>query len=294
MIEIDFPSGKITPSVAGAVPDTTPGLRKAGVHLTAGYISPDQVPATREDPKPVVLTGEVDVHVDTRAEVDQVLSGSWFFGFIQVARIKQQSAEWLGRRPGEGSVDLIVFGFPVSNDVIALDSDPTNQPFFDRAPHSGTARRPQPGQRGLVHVSSRLGDHPNYRDFLETANSVTKAKNFLHRLSFGVEFTSVFVGRDGSGPIQPIAHIQWKIDLAGALRWRAGKPRSIKVPSIFGIGASIAGGPTDPSVRAIVEKPGPPLIKAIAIESWKQALSNPRMRQESAKRPLLVPKDFWA
>jgi hypothetical protein len=293
MIDLDFSSGKITSVTTGALPDATAGRNKGVVHLTKGYISPDVVPAVKHDVCPLELIGEVDLQADTQADVDQILAGSWFFGFIQVARCKNQSASWEGRRRGEGSVDLFVAGFPFSNDIIGLDSDPVNQPFFDRAPHAGFARRQQPGQRRQVHVSTNIKDHPNYREFLVTVNSVTKSKNFLHRISFEVTFTSVFVGRDGNGPILPIAHINWKIDLQGTFKWSKGIARHIKRPSIFEVGNFTAGAPTDPMIKAIVDKPGPPLIKGIMIDRWRDANANPRMRQESAERSLLVPKDFY-
>jgi hypothetical protein len=293
MISIEFASGKITAATSQAIPDATAGQKKAGVHLTKGYTSPDASPPTRKFEPPVELTGEVDVRADTQAEVDQVLNGPWFFGFIQVARIKDMSAQWEGRRKGEGSVSLLVAGFPVSNDIVALDSDPVNQPFFDRSPHVGTARRPQPGQRRLVNIRTSIGDHPNYRDFLVTDNSLTKARNFLHRMSFAIDFTSVFVGRNGIGPIQPIAHLQWQIDLQGKFKWINGTAKAVKQLASIKVGASRTGAPTEAAVRAIVERPSPLLAKGILIDRWKAALVNQRMRQESKERSLLVPADFF-
>jgi hypothetical protein len=293
MINIDFLSGKITSVTTGALPNATAGRNKGGVHLTKGYISPDAVPPTKPDVSPLELIGEVDLQADTQAEVGQILAGSWFFGFIQVARMTNLSASWEGRRLGEGSVDLLVVGFPVSNDLVALDSDPANQPFFDSTPHAGSARRQQPGQRRQVHVSTSIKDHPNYHEFLVTANAVTKSQNFLHTMSFEVYFTSVFVGRDGNGPILPIAHINWKVDLQGIFKWSNGIARHIKQPSIFEVGNFVAGAPTEPMVKAIVDRPGPPLAKEIAINRRREAIANPFMRQESAERSLLVPKDFF-
>jgi hypothetical protein len=294
VINIDFSSGSITSDTSGAKPDIAVGTQKAGLHLTRGYVSPDRVPATTQGVSPVNLNGEVDVLVDDQTEANQVLNGSWFFGFIQVARIRAMSAEWDGRRAGEGSVDLFTAGFPVSNDIFALDSDPADQPFISRAPHVGFSKRL--GQRRLVHVTATMTDHPNYRDFLVTTNSETKSRNFLHRLSFSVEFTSVFVGRDGSGPIQPIAHIKWNVDLLAELRWSRGRavPRKRPLPSSFQIEPSSSiGAPADPSVRAIVDNPRPPFAKELAIDRWRRALSDPLTRQESSERPLLLPRDFF-
>ena len=293
MINIDFSSAKVTIDTTSAVPAVAVGQKRAGLHLTKGYISPDTVPATNNNQNPVNLTGEVDVFVDTKDEVDQVLNGSWFFGFLQVARIKEMSASWEGRRNGEGSVSLFVFGFPVSNDVVALDSDPTDQPFFSRVPHAGFARRQQPGQRRLVHVSAGISDHPNYRDALVTANSLTKTKNFLHLLNFNVEFTSIFVGRDGNGPIQPIAHLEWILDLAAEFKWRRGQAKGFSHSRPIVSGLSTTGAPSDGDVKTIVGNPGPPFAKAVGIDTWKQAMLNPRMRQEDVKRSLLLPRDFF-
>ena len=293
MIDIDISSAKITTNVTGALPGINVGTKKAGVHLTKGYISPDVTPATKLNESPVEITGNVDLHVDTRAEADQVLNGSWFFGFIQVARLKAQSAAWEGRRKGEGSVNLVIVGIPVSNDIIALDSDPINQPFFNSDPHAGLSKRQQPGQRILVNGSNKMGDHPNYREFLITANSLTKSRNFLRQMFFTVEFTSVFVGRDGQGPIRPIAHVKWNIDLLGKFRWKSGKAIASKGLSSLTIEPFSPGLPANSAIASIVSNPGPPLIKGIIIQRYRDALLNPLMRQEFASRSLLLPNDFF-
>jgi hypothetical protein len=295
MIDIDFSTGKIIPDVSGAVPATTPGAKRGGVHLTKGYSTPDADHPTTPGvaDSPVKLTGEVDLKADTQAEVDQILNGSWFFGFIQVARTRNLSASWEGRRTGEGSVALFVVGFPVSQDIVLLDTDPVNQPFFDKSRHGGFARRAQPGQRRHVHVTTTMGDHPNYRDFLIMPNSVTKANNFLHQMLFQVDFTSVFVARDGNKPIQQIAHITWKLDLQGEFKWLSGKARATKIGSPVVLGNSTLGPPTDPQVKAIVDNPGPPLAKQVIIDRYRAAKGDPRMKQDSAQRSLLVQKDFF-
>jgi hypothetical protein len=91
-ISIDFKSAKIDVDDAGAMPNVATGIKRAVIHLTRGFRGPDADPVS--DNNAFKITGDVDVLVDTIAEGDDVLNGSWQFGFIQILKVDSVSFTW--------------------------------------------------------------------------------------------------------------------------------------------------------------------------------------------------------
>src|SRR6266404_4336943 len=159
-IAIDFSSAKIAVDSSGAVPAVAIGKRRAVIHLTKGFRGPDADPPT--DNEAFKITGEVDVLADSIPESDDVLNGSWQFGFIQILKVDSVSFTWSGRRDSEGEVFIPLSSEPAwpTANLVCLDGDPGTVLFYNSNPHTGLRRRAQPGQKILVHISNSMTDHP--------------------------------------------------------------------------------------------------------------------------------------
>lgn len=293
MIQIDFSSAKITVDHSSAVPAVSVGGRFASVHLTQGFVSTDVEP--KRNKEAFTITGEVDVVADNQSDVDDISNRRWIFNFIQVCKINFFATTWTGRRGGEGEIFLVTSTAPAlpGDRRVSLDADSAT-PFVNAKRPTGTAN-PLPGGKFKVHVVSKMGDHPNNRILIRPAqNRITRSPNFLFKLESDDDFFTVFIARSPQGILQPpMAHVHWRLSYEARFRWLQGKPRGELRSPQPQFDAFVPGGPTDAAVQGVLANPVPPHTSDLLDEAGRQGVLNHLNLQESAKRSLLVPKDFF-
>jgi hypothetical protein len=292
-ISIDFKSAKIDVDDAGAMPNVATGIKRAVIHLTRGFRGPDADPVS--DNNAFKITGDVDVLVDTIAEGDDVLNGSWQFGFIQILKVDSVSFTWSGRRDSEGEVFIPLSSEPAwpTANLVCLDGDPGTVLFYNSNPHTGLRRRAQPGQKILVHISNSMTDHPAMGTIYKVPNNVTKTQNFLSGMERELEGFAVFTARDGAGSLHPIAHVHWHLKTDARFKWRRNTPTGAMRTQILEFGPPLLSLPVDPSVRTLLSRPTPPLHNDLSKGALARAPRSALSKQDSAKRSLFLPQDFF-
>jgi hypothetical protein len=292
-INIDLASANISVDAAGAVPKVTVGQRRAVVHLTKGFASPDVNPPASGDA--FTIKGDVDVQVDTALEADAVLNGPWLFSFVQVAKVNTISTTWSGRRDSEGEAFLLLAGEPAwpVNKRVSLDALPQLSPFTSAGPHVGFRKRQQPGQKIQVHVTNSMGDHPTQSSGFKAPNSVTKTMNFLSDMERDVDFFSVLVVRDDKGKFQSLAHVHWNLRTEARFKWSGNKASGTIRSASLTFDKPILGEPADAAVRNVLATHTPAHTNEIAAAALQAAVGNHFNKQDSARRSLLIPKDFF-
>jgi hypothetical protein len=290
-ISIDFKSAKIDVDAAGAIPNVTTGRTRAVIHLTRGFTGPDVDPIS--DNNAFKITGDVDVFVDTVAEGDDVLTGSWHFGFIQIVKVVSVSFTWSGRRDSEGEVFIPLSSEPAwpKSNLVCLDGGPGA--FYNANPHGGFRKRAQPGQKILVHVSNFMTDHPGLGMGYKIPNNITKTRNFLSGMERELEGFAVFTARDGAGSLHPIVHVHWHLHTDARFKWRRNTPSGVMRTKILEFGPPLLSLPIDPSVRTLVSRPAPPLHNDLAKAALARAPHSVLSKQDSEKRSLFLPADFF-
>lgn len=294
MIQIDFNSAKMAVDAQGAVPAVAVGRRWASVHLTRGFVSPDTEP-TRNKPA-FQITGEVDVLVDTQSEVDDIVNGKWIFNFVQLCRVNLFETTWTGRTRNEGEISFIQSEPPAfpANRRVSLDANSSSSPFVNSDLPAATVSR-RPGPKIKVHVVAKMGDHPNARQLVTPVqNSVTRSPNFLIQLEDDNDFFTVFMARNNGGSLQPpLTHIHWRLAYDARFKWVQRKARGELRSPILQFDPFVQGGPADAAVQALLSNPAPPHTKDLLDEAGRKGLLTHLNLQQSAKRSLLVPKDFF-
>jgi hypothetical protein len=292
-VDINLVSARVFADAPGAVPAVSVGRQHASVHLTQGFMSPDNDP--NQNKPALTITGEVNVLADNLAEANDVLSGRWKFNFIQIMRARREQWTYLGRRDGEGEIFMLVLSPPAwpTNRVTSLDSAASTSPFVNRDFHVGVRKRQQPGQRITVEIKHVMTDHPNTRIGLTMHNNETKALNFLFSIEQEYEFFSVFTARSDVGALHPLAHIKWKVSYDARFRWARNRPTGNLRSASFGFFPAAQGPPPDADIRAIFNNPVPPFSNDVVHAAIINGLNNTHNKQESKRRSLLVPKDFF-
>jgi hypothetical protein len=289
-IVFDLKSAKVTAKGGGAVLDAAVDGDMAMIHLTKGFISV----SAKQQGDAFTIDGEVDVLVDQSSEADALINGPWKFGFIQVARTKNISFTWSGRRDSEGEVDLVLSLPPAwpRDKLVSFDANPLNPPFMSAGPHLGF--RSQEGPKIRVQISNSMGDHPNQRCSAKIPNSVTKATNFLSSIEREFEAFSIFCARDPTGKFEHLAHVRWTLSAEARFHWRAKKPiLKQRVLGALKFDPPVQGPPSDPEVVEILANPGPPFHNDIADQAVPVALANHLNLREEPRRGLFITKDFF-
>lgn len=293
MIQVDVGSATMAVDAANARPNVTVGRQWISVHLTEGFISTETPPGMN---KPAFhITAEVDVFVDTQAEVDDILNGKWIFNFIQVCRINDFETVWTGRTKNEGEVTLdtaIPPALPARHRV-SLDSQTSTTPFVNTDLPVATVSR-RPGPRIKVHVVCKMGDHPNARQVTTSfQNRATRSSNFLRSFVDDSDFVTVFVVRDDRRVVQPLAHLHWRLAYYASIKWLKRQARAELRSPLLQFDSFIAGKPSDAAVVAILANPVPPHTNDVLNEAARSGVLNHLNLQYSPDRSLLVPNDFF-
>jgi hypothetical protein len=290
-ITIDRNSAKLTIDRSAAVPNVSVGRVVAVCHLTKGFTSADANQNNNGDA--FTIEGQVNVFVDTKAEADLV-SNNWTFNFIQVVQFNSWTFSHEGRRDSEGEVFTTIATPPAlpTSQKVGLDAPQRSLPFVKSASHAAVVFRPQ-NNKVKVEVKNSMGDHPTTTVPLTAPNSITKTLNFLLEMEDDLDFFSVFVARDDKGIFQdPIAHVHWQLKNEARFKWLRNRPTGVYRGPGLKFDLPIIGGPTDAAVKAILANP----VAPTAAQNLAQALANSvniLNKQDSAKRSLLIPKDFF-
>jgi len=289
-IAIDFSSAKIDVDRSGAIPAVATGKRRAVIHLTKGFRGPDADPPT--DNEAFKITGEVDVLADSIQESDDVLNGSWKFGFVQILKVDSVSFTWSGRRDSEGEVFVPLSSEPAwsSNELVCLDG---GVPFYNSNGHSGTRKRPQPGQKIQIHITNSMTDHPGLGTGLTIPNNITKSRNFLSGMERELEGFAVFTAQDGGGTLHPIAHVHWHLQTDARFKWAKNRPTGVLRTGLLEFGPPLQSMPHDPAAEALLIFPGGRLHNDIAKDALRKAGQSRLSTQVSARRSLFIPRDFF-
>jgi hypothetical protein len=223
-------------------------------------------------------------------------ANQWQIGFVQVLKARELSATFEGRRDGEGEVFLLLTAppaWPAAN-LVSLDSDAQNTPFVKNAVTPALTIGRAPGGKFKVHLVQDMGDHPSFGTGLRVPNLATKATNFLFNLTDFRDFFSVLMARDEKQVFRdPIAHVRWQFRFIARFKWARGRPSGTLGGNALTFDPFVKGGPTDPAVRAIVDNPVPPHSNDVANAAFAQFASNRFNKQDSDKRSLLLPRDFF-
>jgi hypothetical protein len=294
MIQIDTNSATMTFDPEGARPATTANDKFVSTHLTQGFNSPDTEP--KRNRPAFHIRGEVDILADTQTDLDDIAQGRRIFNFIQVCRMKELEATWTGRTPNEGEITFVAIPpepFSTSQRV-SLDSASNTTPFVNNLRPTVTVRG-RIGQKIRAHVVATMGDHPNSRLTLSPPqNRITHSPNFLRSREIDDEFFSVFVARDDKGVLQPpLAHIRWRLTFHLKIKWARGKAQPQLVSPIFQFDPFVKGSPTDPQIKAVLNNPIPPFSNDVSNDVQKKGVLSDLNLQYSARRSLLVRKDFF-
>ena len=289
-ISIDIPSATIEVDKKGAIPAVATGIKRAVIHLTRGFLGADLDPPT--DNNAFKITGTVKVFADTVAESDDVLNGSWKFGFVQILKVDSVSFTWSGRRDSEGEVFLPLSSPPAwpPGERVCMDA---GIPFYNSLPLTGSRKRPAPGQKIEMTISNVMTDHPGIGTGYRAPNRVTKSTNFLSSMERELEGFSIYAAQQGNGPVLAIAHVHWHLQTEATFTWRKNKPSGAMRTKIFEFSPPLQGAPRDTAVQAMFLFPGGRLHNDIAFDALQRAGHSRVMRQESERRSLFLAKDFF-
>src|SRR5579864_3865659 len=143
------------------------------------------------------------------------LTSRWAFGFLQFALIWVEEYVYAGWTPNDGSIQWNLK--PAYSTNPCLDAG-------DRA--SGDTRWPimgdvnvRPAGLGQYDVECSHGDHPSGGAALRERNLLTNQQNYLYSARRDVSYWVVFVARDPSNVIRPLASFDFHTIWHAEMQW---------------------------------------------------------------------------
>jgi hypothetical protein len=278
-ISVQTNSAKIALRTSGARPNVHIGPQNVICHLSQGFNpgNPDGVQGYAFEAE-----GEVGVN---KGRNDSW--AGWDFGFVQIARAKDISFYYAGKRPSDGSITIHAHLPPALPYSLVLDTELEISPW---------TRKPPRYKHSSPNVSCLTGDHPAVRAGRELANRKTNQANYLYHIVNECEFWTIFSYHDPVSKPHCLAHFSWRLRYDIKFSWSGGEPRRGNSKPLLSFGPVVKGLPADPGVRQLIENP-------VTYKSFnvmvRQAisyalLSGPREnREDHPERYANVPGNFY-
>jgi hypothetical protein len=195
-------------------------------------------------------------------------TGSWDFGFVQIAKAKCMEFYYAGRMASEGAISCRVHIPPALQSPIVLDSEASRSPWTVSAPRfnsSGSA----------IHATT--GDHPAAKVPFKLRNVKRNADNYLYHVIDEREFWSVFTAVDPNNRRIYLAHCHWVQRHNQKFLWRNYAPQKGANNSTFSfVDRDVKGAPTAQELQGILNNPtGGDIFNEVADRAMVQALLGP-------------------
>lgn len=206
-------------------------------------------------------------------------AANWRFAFIQVMKLEEFEAVYVGKTPGDGESVLRV------KSSFLLDSEASVSPWTSKS-------------KGTFVSSGRMeaafGDHPSSKAGMNMVNRLTNSVLFLRRFVDRRSAFTAFVAEDPGGNRQVLATIMWLLNYQYTLKWNGSKVvvdqdmcqyfRGNSKPGLFG----------DAPAKTVINNPKPPLYNPHTQGLLRQALlSGPPKREDvDYRQEPKVPADF--
>jgi hypothetical protein len=237
----------------------------------------------------VKVTGVVDIVLGPSDSQD------WSFNFLQFANLMVRSALWGGRTDKEGSVEINEAVPPAFTTNPSLDSTAQFDPFVNLL-SSPQSQVPE-GANSRITLTRVFGDHPNSKRPLQMSNITTSCNNFLYNMRLDVGFTTVFVGRDPSSVILPLAHFTWHLIYDAKFTWKGGTCTGTMVNGRCDVSAVANGAPPNltPTVQTLLKTPKGPFYNDLCNQATRTMSKSqkPPNFVESATRDSRIPGSFF-
>jgi hypothetical protein len=207
------------------------------------------------------------------------LTSRWTFGFLQFALIWVEEFVYGGWTRNDGSIQWNLK--PAYSANPCLDAG-------DKA--SGDTRWPimgdinvRPAGLNQYDVECNHGDHPSGGAALRERNLLTKEQNYLYSARRDVSYWVVFVARDPSNVIRPLASFDFHTIWHAEMQWfRSQFPPSVRIKDQKFLPSRVnAGAPAEPSIARLLARPTRPTANdqsAGADAAW-QTRSAPMLSQ---------------
>jgi hypothetical protein len=294
-------SGQITLQNSGAKSAVTPTTdgRRMICNLTQGFDADEP----EKSGLAFTATGKLNLLTDNKSEVDELNSGAWKFGFIQIAKMHFSGMFWAGTKNSEGSVGMVESASPAwpQNNLVSLDSATDVTPFVSKpnlrinpVPISLATSRSAPGAgRVLVQAAVLMGDHPQNGGPVKATNQKTGAANYLFHITEQCEYFTVLVAIN-NGVVNPVAYFHWNNNYDAKIKWHGGSPLGVQNGAIT-FDSPVQGGPTDSAISALVTNPQPPFTKDLHNAAAVTAVKTASLSNFSFNPTWFadVPVDFW-
>jgi hypothetical protein len=184
------------------------------------------------------------------------LTSRWAFGFLQFALIWVEEYTYAGWTSRDGSIQWnLKLGYSANP---CLDAGEKT---------SGDTRWPimgdvgvRPAGPGQYDIECSHGDHPNGGAALRERNLLTNQQNYLYSARRDVSYWVVFVARDPSNVIRPLASFDFHTIWHAEMQWFRPTlaPSTAIKHQAFLPSAVSAGAPSEPSVARLISRPTGP------------------------------------
>jgi hypothetical protein len=194
----------------------------------------------------------------TELEANNELTAQWTFGFLQFALVWVEEYVYAGWIAGNGSIrwdHKQAYTVNPCLDAEKKDPDDTRWPIMGVVNVKRVA-----GGTGQYDVECTHNDHPHVIVSLRERNMLTNKVNYLYSARRDVSYWIVFVAKDPSKVIRPLAQFNYHTIWHAETMWG----RSINPPVInpkyqaFLPSAVSMGGPSEPAIAPLVTKPADP------------------------------------
>lgn len=206
----------------------------------------------------VIWKGKVRVRTTSNADARSELASRWAFGFLQFALIWVEEYVYAGWTPSNGSIQWNLK--PAYSTNPCLDAGPRANDDT-QWPIMSTDSKVRPAGPGQYDVECSHGDHPRGGAALRERNLLTHEQNYLYSARRDVSYWVVFVARDPSNVIRPLANFNFHTIWHAEMQWfrpQFPPPRVVIKDQKFLASGVSTGAPAEPSISALVARPTGP------------------------------------
>jgi len=267
-VQIDTSSATLAIGSAGALQNANVAGKSVWFHLTKGFTA-------GKGPTSSALTFTSTVKVQSTAAE----AGQWRFAHIQVMKLEEYEAVYVGRTPGDGEARLKI------SSPMLLDSEPKIMPWTS----SGRGSFKSSGA-----MESSFGDHPSSKAAINLVNRLTASVLYLRRFVDRRTVFTAFVAEDPGGQQQVLCHRMWLLNYGYRLKWK-GSGMVVELDnSLFVKGKVHSGAPAEAAARNAIQKGQPPLYNQQTRSQLIQAVGSgpPKRTDVDFRQEPNVPKDF--